>query len=417
MTKEIEVLDSLPGSGKTTAILKYMAADQSAPWLYLSPMLEQVEERIPREAVALNFSVTVPNTERHKTKVQCATEALEAGENIVCTHELTMHFSKHHIQLIKEMGYRVVCDEELNMIDGFAIKKVDIDHLTKYELITCDNSDEGRGRLSFNDPEMSYSAAYGDIKRLCDRGCLYRSKSSDSVMVTYLSPDLILAADRFILLTYNFKGTIMDTFLTLHGITNKELHVELYRDNTNVKEELVRLIQFEDTQLVKKLKERQNWFSLSATWYKNGRNGKERSIKKGVADVGVLEVLRCMQNLPRNLKVKAGEFFFTMPLDYTDLLTSKNFPESNHVVFNSRATNQYAEKKYAIHCTNVFMDQKVNNYLTSWGYKADEDVYALNTAIQWAFRGCIRERKPMKLTFMSKRMDVLFKAWLSSSKT
>ena len=38
MTQQIEVLDALPGSGKTTAIFTYMAQHQEKPWLYLSPM-------------------------------------------------------------------------------------------------------------------------------------------------------------------------------------------------------------------------------------------------------------------------------------------------------------------------------------------------------------------------------------------
>lgn len=34
MTKTIEVLDALPGCGKTHAIFDYMAGDLSKPWLY-----------------------------------------------------------------------------------------------------------------------------------------------------------------------------------------------------------------------------------------------------------------------------------------------------------------------------------------------------------------------------------------------
>ena len=38
MTKQIEIVDALPGSGKTYSIFDYMADDQSKPWLYLSPL-------------------------------------------------------------------------------------------------------------------------------------------------------------------------------------------------------------------------------------------------------------------------------------------------------------------------------------------------------------------------------------------
>jgi hypothetical protein len=54
----------------------------------------------------------------------------------------------------------------------------------------------------------------------------------------------------------------------------------------------------------------------------------------------------------------------------------------------------------------------VKSYLNSYGYDVDEEAFALNQSIQWLFRGCIRDGKPMKVTFLSKRMKELFLEWL-----
>ena len=79
---------------------------------------------------------------------------------------------------------------------------------------------------------------------------------------------------------------------------------------------------------------------------------------------------------------------------------------------NCRATNKLAHKTYAIHAFNIYNNVTVKGYLSSYGYDIDEDGYALNQAIQWVFRGCVRERKAMKVTFLSKRMRELFLDWL-----
>jgi hypothetical protein len=86
----------------------------------------------------------------------------------------------------------------------------------------------------------------------------------------------------------------------------------------------------------------------------------------------------------------------------------------NLVACNCRATNKLAHKTYAVHAFNIFNNVTVKSYLASYGYEVDEDSYALNQAIQWVFRGCIRDRKSMKVTFLSKRMQELFKNWLEN---
>jgi hypothetical protein len=404
MTKEIEVLDSLPGSGKTTAIIKYMADNQDRPWIYLSPMLEQVETRIPEEAGELGVEFFVP-TKEYGSKSQHALQLLTDGKNIACTHELTLYFWKEHIDLIRDKGYRIVCDEELNLIDSYRIKSEDLAFLNSKSMLFKDV--ENYGRLHFTDTEMSYKAKYGDIKRLCDRGCLYGAKNAEGWMVTYLSPDLILNASRFILLTYNFGGSIMEAFLKLHQVENKPFNLKLYRSNTNIKQELVNLIEFVEPPSVQKFLGTQTGFSLSSSWWEN--NNKDlKATREGV--------FKLLGSLPKNNKVKTEEVFFTVPSEYLDEIKSKSISKVNMVPCNARATNAYAHKTYAIHAYNIFMLQDVKGYLNGYGYSVDQDAFALNQMIQWVFRGCIRERKPMKITILSKRMNLLFKHWLTTSK-
>jgi len=403
MTTQIEVLDALPGSGKTTAIFTYMAQHQEKPWLYLSPMKDEVNERVQKEADEVDMVFHVASKEDGTLAPQIL-EFMKQGKNIACTHALTLHFKKEHIEWIKLQEYQIVCDEELNLIDAFKISKQDIDFLYSENMLSKDL--DNLGRMNFLKQDMSDEARYGDIKRLCDRGCLYGEKNSNTMLVTYLSPDIILSADRFILLTYNFGGSIMEAFLNLHKISNKPLNIPLYRSNSQNKQEIKELLEFVEPLSVKKFLEKQTKFNLSAAWWE-GNNIRPTGINPE-------DVRKLMSSLQVTQKVAKDNFYFTIPMESFSKIRSKKVSLDNLIACNCRATNKLAHKTYAIHAFNIYNNVTVKSYLLSYGYEIDEDGYALNQAIQWVFRGCIRDRKPMKVTFLSKRMQELFKNWLNN---
>lgn len=49
MSKVIEVVDALPGTGKSTAIFNMMKNSIQEKWIYVSPLLSEVEIRVPHE--------------------------------------------------------------------------------------------------------------------------------------------------------------------------------------------------------------------------------------------------------------------------------------------------------------------------------------------------------------------------------
>ena len=401
MTQQIEVLDALPGSGKTYAILEYISKHKELPWLYITPMLSELENRIPEMSDKLDLEFMIPESTSGMTKSSQVLEFLREGKHIACTHELTLRFTPEHIKEITRQGYHVVCDEELSLIEAFKLDKSDLEFLHNHNLIEKDT--KNLGKMKFLDEEMSYEAKYGQVKKLCDRGCLYGAVDNDNMLVTYLSPDLILAAKRFILLTYNFGGSVMGAFLSLHKITHSYLDIPLYRSNLKNKQELIDLIEFVEPISVKKFLEKQGLYALSAGWW--DRNITDKNVNPD-------KVKKLLASLPKTQKVPSGKVFYTIPIGALSKVKSTNASASNLLSFNIRATNDYQDKEYAIHALNVFSNVTVSSYLKGYGFVIDEDAYALNTAIQWLFRGCIRKREKMKITFLSKRMNVLFKEWL-----
>ena len=413
MTKVVEVLDALMGSGKTHAIIEYMSKHQDKPWLYISPMLEETQTRVPERASELDLDLFIPYEDKQTTKSQSCLLALERGEHICCTHNLMYKFSKKHLALIKKQGYRVVSDEELNLINGYSIQKSDVDFLVNNKIIEISEA----GRVVFLDEDMELDARYGDIKAKADLGMLYSAKRSAKMMVTQLSPEIIDASDRFILLTYNYTNSLMQTFLSMHNYEYKRFdEVKLWKTDQEIKQALLERIDFVETPSVRKIQDK---YALSKTWWVNAKK-EERN-----------EIAKCVRSIMKYAGVKKDKLFYTVPKDYAK--TSSGFsttyigydPVKNSsgelvestrtfIACNARSTNAYADKELAVHAYNLFPNQAVKAFIQGQGFVCNDEVYALNMMLQWLFRGCIRKKEggKMQVAILSKRMSVLFKEWL-----
>lgn len=402
--KTIELIDSLPGSGKSTAIFKYMAEDRSRPWLYLSPMKEEIDERVDNESEKHNMQFYIPKEGTDATKTEQVLDFLEEGYDVACTHNLMLRFTKAHIKAIKKEGYNVVCDETLDLLSGYNMVKDDHQFLLDHKLITVDSES---GRVSFSDVEMGSKAKYADVKLLCDIGCLFAAKRSNRMLVTQLSTDLLKEANRFILITYNYKDSIMDAFLRLHGFDWKPLdNIKLYRSSEEIKKNLQNIIQLLETPSVKAV---QKNFNLTKSWWTTASTIHKDKVINTIASVKSKE------------KVKSSDLFFTLPKFITEKATAKSYQMSGKSVSrdswlacNTRATNNYAHKSIAVHAYNLYPNVAVKSYLQDMGVVCNDDTYALNMLIQWLFRGCIRNEEFMKVALLSNRMSVLFKDWFMS---
>lgn len=83
----------------------------------------------------------------------------------------------------------------------------------------------------------------------------------------------------------------------------------------------------------------------------------------------------------------------------------------------TKGTNQYKHKELMINACCLCCNPNLKNYLSSQGFKIDEDAYILEATIQWMMRGCARDRDSdavMKVLLLSKRARDLVTKWLYS---
>ena len=262
MTIKIEVLDAIMGSGKTEGIIKWMLSNPNNKYLYISPMLKEVEERIPEACIALEF--TFPTTEDHRTKSEHLLELLRDGCNISFTHSLFSELSKKHLEQIAKHNYVLIIDEEVSLIEPYQgrYKKGDIISLEEAGHIRVD--EDNLGKVEWLWKEMSEDTQYSGLQRLCSIDMLYCSKRNREMMVTQLPMSLIESAKGTIILSYLFKGSVMESFLKLKGIEVVDFtEVKLMKNTEEViakARELVTLCSSPSTNAVKN-------YSMSSTWY------------------------------------------------------------------------------------------------------------------------------------------------------
>lgn len=406
MTTKIEVLDAIMGSGKTLGIINWMLSNPNNKYLYISPMLKEVEERIPEACEALEF--TFPTTEEHKTKSEHLLQLLKDGCNISFTHSLFSELSKKHLEHIARHNYVLIIDEEVSLIEPYQgkYKKGDIISLEEAGHIRVD--EDNLGKVEWLWKEMSEDTQYSGLQRLCSIEMLYCSKRNREMMVTQLPMSLVESAKRTIILSYLFRGSVMESFLKLKGIEVRDFtEVQLIKDTKEVMQAARNLVTLCTTTATSSVKN----YSMSSTWYST--TATKDQLKK--LSAAIRSVYR---------KVGKDDLLLTLPKDNASKDSKRSVVHPNinlegvFLYCGARATNDYADKSVALHAYNRYVNLVVKSYLQDYGLELDaipdDDQFALSEMIQWIWRTRIRKDQPIDLYILPKRMETLFKDWLYS---
>lgn len=409
MPTKIELLDSIMGSGKTLGVIQWMLNNPQNKYLYVSPMLTEVEERIPEACRSLEF--VYPCTEEYKTKGLHLLALLQEGCNVSFTHSLFTDLTKQHLALIRKHEYILIVDEEINFIESYSgtYKRDDIVTLEKAGHITVNEADLGRVTWQwYNDEDMG-DTAYSKLKRMSDLGMLYCAKRDRRIMVVHLPIELVQSSRRVILLTYLFEGSVMEAFMKLKGIEVVPFtDVKVIKKTSAVLKRAKDLITFIDTPSSKAVSK----LSMSSTWYNKNAS---------LAD------LQKISNALFSVYSKYGDrdsFIFTAPKSLADYqyikkekitrhILSKRMPKDvNWIYCGTKATNIWAHKTVAVHAYNRYVNTAIKAYLQDYGTPPDDDRFALSEMVQWIYRTQIRDDNPIQLCVMSQRMKRLLTDWL-----
>lgn len=411
MPTKIELLDAIMSAGKTEGIIKWMLSNPQNKYLYVSPMLTEVEERIPTACQALEF--VYPCTESYKTKGQHLLALLQEGCNVSFTHSLFSDLSKQHLALIRKHEYVLVVDEEVAFIEAYKgkYKRDDILSLEKAGHIKIDEEDLGRVIWNWYDDEEITDTAYSMLKRMSDLGMLYCARRDRRIMVVHLPVELVQASRRVILLTYLFEGSVMEAFMKLKGMDVVPFtEVKLMKETKDVLKRAKSLINFVDTPTTKGVSK----LSMSYTWYENN-----------ASSVNLERISDAIFSIYRKYNSKE-DFLFTAPKPFSDIEYIKKYRVKKHLLHKkmpkdvdwiycgTKATNIWSHKSVVVHAYNRYVNMSIKAYLQDYGSPPDDDKFALSEMVQFIWRSCIRKDEPIQLCIFSPRMKKLLCDWLDS---
>ena len=404
--KVIEVLDSIMGSGKTTGIINWMVNNPQNKYMYVSPLLTEVEERIPSSCEILEF--VSPNTNLHETKSAHLLQLLKKGKNVSFSHSLFTSLTKDHLYYIEKEGYVLVVDEEIDFISQYSgndYNRQDMITLEQSGHIKINENDLGRVDWIWGEDQFAEGSSYAKMKRMCELQMLHCAKRDRGMIVTHLPLRLIVAAKRCVVMTYMFRGSVMDSFMRMKGVTVKDFtEVQLIKTEAQVKYEAAEKITLAETPSIRKIKHSPKKYRLSSSWYKESATREEL---KNVSNA-ILSACR---------KHSREDVVYTLP---KGLLESKDRKirirgynmEECYLFCGIKATNLYSHKTVMVHAFSRHPIQTLSAYLQDYGFPVDPDEFAISELVQWVWRSNIREGGKITLYIISKRMERLFKMWL-----
>lgn len=427
---KIEVLDALCGTGKTHAIIGWMHNNPTKRYMYVSPLISEIEDRVVPDCSELGFMC--PEASQTRSKGEHLLELLSEGHNIAFTHNLYTRLTKEHLQAVKDQGYTMIIDEEVSMIEPLESSEYGGTGYTNNDLKYLYNDGkvkvlpEEYGRVVWNWESYGTKAQYSRLKSMCDMGMLYCAdfkkdrKTGDRIdeihsLVTQLPLELLECCERVILLSYLFSGSIMDSFLRLRGVNiepfDREAEgVKLQYTDEYIKRKIKPRIKMIETPTTKKVGRKQ----LTYTWY-------SKEFGKEEADL----ISAAIRSVGRTVGATKEDMMWTAPKDRAfgnkinkHYIKPRGYPAQTCFVYcSARATNDYAKRHTLVHALYRHPNLTVEKYLAHYGIDVDTDNFAVAELVQWIWRSRIRnaEAGNINLCILSRRMNILFQDWLDKN--
>lgn len=410
MTKIVEIVEGIMGSGKSTGIINWMENNPNEKYIYVSPLLSEVGEggRLSQALKSITFEYPVS-----KNKADDVLDSLKLGKNIACTHVLYSSLSAEHLKYIEDEGYILVIDEEISLITGVSeYGRGDYKWLFENDHIEV-SSETGQVYWK-GDEVLLKDNKYFKFKTYCDNQSLYVTKRDQYMMVSQLPIRLLDCAKRVIILTYMFEGNVLDSFLKIKGLKVVPFtEIELQEVDVEKVKNLITLIKPPKHLLQ---------MNQTSSWYDNKATNDDLN-----------EIGKFIRNCAIKNKATRDDVIYTHPKNRFDSDSKsrtlikplgyykKKIGDEENVCWlasSTKATNLYADRWCLVHCYNRYpqtpVEAYINDYGSDIGVKLNAEVFALSELLQWVWRSRIRKSEPIVLAIGNTRMCRIFTKWLDN---
>lgn len=394
---KIKIVDARMGRGKSSAAIRYMNEHkEDKRFLYITPFLTEVD----RICEACDFDQ--PDSD-HMTKSAELKNHLRKGDNVAASHSLFYLMDEEALAISKERGYSLIIDESIDVISRIPTSAHD-KRIIENDLTTIDES----GKIVWLDPE--YTGKFSEYKEAADSKQLYMI---DGAIIEILNPVLLQAFQEVFILTYLFKGSILDAYLRYFSFDYKVIGVSRDENGFRFTEEedsppgidYSELIHIVDNKRMNSVGEAK--YSLAKAWYER-RSYDHADIKK---------LRKHMDNFFRHMTTGGSDkrLWTCFKPDIAKLCGSRY--RKSFLQLASRATNEYADATDLAYLVNRYTDPNIIKFFGQRDIRIDPKNFALSEMLQWIWRSAIRNGNPINLYIPSRRMREYLLEWIEDIKT
>lgn len=419
---KVTVIDSIMGSGKTTSLINMMNENTEEKFIYITPYRDEIDRVIancpnryfetPKNFDNINLKTC--------TKYEDLIKIIEQDINVVSTHALFQTFDENIIKVLKEHKYTLVLDEVAQVVEEINISSDDIRMLINDGVIAVN---ENKRIIWLND---DYDGEFIKYKESFKNGEVYLY--GGSVIIWCFPCEIFNCFDKVIISTYLFRGQLQCYYFQVNNIEFEyksavksindkgeyEFNIVDYMEEYDYKS-LSKLINIYEGKLNAIGEDKDGRKKpLSSTWYKEATGEKLKLVQNNT------------YNYFRNIcNKKSNEVLWTVFKFRAETPESKknrmtkikpNGYNKSFETCNCRATNKYRERDTVAYLINRYNSPAIINFFKDRGAEVDEDAFALSELLQFIWRSCIRDGKPINVYIPSKRMRNLLKAWLNGGK-
>lgn len=405
----VRVCDAIMGTGKSSAAITYINEHPERRFIYITPYLEEAA-RIKQNCPDANFIEPSSKLAKFQYKKSVHTAALiKEGRNIATTHQAFKGYDSSMLDGIRERGYTLIIDENVEILEEFAIHEDDLQMAVDAGYIR----EEDNSYVLAN--ETYSGTALRELFRMIRSRKLFKMPkeiAGDYAALFYwiLPSELILAFDDVFILTYLFQGQSIRYFLEMYSIPYEFIGIQKddsgYRfcDPPGYMPEYVTTLKDKihilDHEKINEVGE--DYHALSKSWFE--RDGED-----------VEQLRKNMNNYYKHIcgDTSADRRLWGTFKDAFTKVRGKGYTKG-FLPFNTKATNKYRDRDILSYPVNIFMNVNEKLFYQTNGIEVDEDLYSLSVMVQWIWRSAIRDGKEIWIYIPSRRMRELLMNWIDS---
>jgi hypothetical protein len=402
MQMQINIIDSIMGSGKTSWSIQHMQdTNKDERFIYITPFLSEVQ-RVKTSVTNRSFKEPL-NT--GKGKLDNLKKLILNEQDIVSTHALFQNADEEIIELLKVSNYTLILDEVMNVVEEYNLNKDDFKLMLNSKMVSVEKD---TGVIRWNESSEYQNTKYNEIKILSKTENLIYFENT--VLFWSFPVSVFQAFKEIFILTYLFQCQEQKYYYDMYNLDYS------YKALQKIGEKYVLVNHANkepyDKTLIKSLITiyegslndiGSDNYALSNSWFEKDKNRTlVEKLKKNLYSY-----------FRNNVKTPTPLNMWTCFKAHKNKLKGKGYTKG-FVSHNARATNDFKEKVSLAYSVNKFMHPYKYKFFKSRGVVVNEELYALSELIQWIWRSRIREGEAINLYIPSKRMRYILLEYLES---